>query len=475
MTLSPFLRNFLSVYGTLLGGSGIRFIYGIVLARLLGPTQYGNFVFGMAFYGALIIFANFGQSALLATRIKGRLVRAPIPGFHSFILTVICTMGTFLAGLILLGLSPRFTDLSVVLTFFLGAMIAKTIVGWGRYFSFAIEDASWVPRYEVAFRSGEAIVGTVALILGFNLLTVCVIHFLAWVMEAYSVCNLLHGRGGVHFSRKIRWQYLITLWKISLLYTTSFGFFHLFSLLGVLMVNFWEEEPASTGFFGVAMQLFGGLALLPMAFGVAVIPAIGRIRKQIEVSGLSQLASVIKMVIVGGGGLAICAQAYGTWIISKIFGSEYALAGEVFGLLAWGLGPYSVALILGQALNALDGRLMSACLATMMLVTHFMVFFVFSHLGGMVAGAISLVCGAFWGCLATMVAITPRLGIKEMGWWFVPVIGVMGIGSLMHIEPFSNVVFAPLYILSLVLLVWGSGSLKKEELVTIFTSLKPGR
>ena len=59
---------------------------------------------------------------------------------------------------------------------------------------------------------------------------------------------------------------------------------------------------------GLAMQFFTTAAFLPLAFGLAVVPAIGRIR--ITGSNLTSLSVVIKMAIVAGGILGIATNAY---------------------------------------------------------------------------------------------------------------------------------------------------------------------
>ena len=62
-------RNAASIAATLLSGRFVRFIYLLILARLLEPEELGIYLYGTALYLSLFGVCQFGQSVFLSQRL----------------------------------------------------------------------------------------------------------------------------------------------------------------------------------------------------------------------------------------------------------------------------------------------------------------------------------------------------------------------------------------------------------------------
>lgn len=452
--MTPLTRTFTALFGTQTVGRFIRFLYLLVIARLLSLEEVGIYIYGGAFYMALAVFASFGQGAFLASRLSKRPSRVAHLVSHSFALTLAAVALVALAGLTFVVLYEERALVAGALIAFLAAMVARSLVQWVRVCHVALEDAAWIPRYEIVFRGGEAMVGTALLLTGAGLLAICYLHALAWALEAAFAFRQLARRHQIRIRFALDRRLLARIVRVSAVFTASLGFLHQFAQVGVVTLRLVQPETAVVAQFGIAMQFLTTLLIAPVALGAAVLPAIGRVRRRGGEAEVAALATGVKAALIVGGVVAILADAYAPWLITLVLGARYAPAAETFGLLAWSLGPYAVAFVAGQALNALGGRAQAAGIAAMMVTLHVAALVVLLPMGPLDAALASLSFAALAGCVAGLLCLCPRLGVPGHGWWLRPLLSVAAVGLLMRAELTPEPWAAPAYVVLLLALAW---------------------
>jgi O-antigen/teichoic acid export membrane protein len=474
--LSPLTKTFGALAGTQAISRIVRFVYFIVIARILGPELVGIYTYGIAFYASLEIFTNFGQGQFLAIRLSKRPFLTSQIMSHSLTLRLIAIIVTVSTGLLFVWGQEENPLIVQVLTCFLATLVARSIAMWIRFCFVALEDATWIPRYELLFRGSEAVIGMGLLLLfDVGLLTICLLHFLIWFLEAFFAFRLLLRRTGMAIRPGYRIGFLKKIAWLSGLLMLSFGFLNLFNQIGVVTLKFLQPDPAIVGYFGVAMQFLSTILILPATFGTAILPALGRVQRRGGLSEVSALNIVVKAGFVTGGIIAILANAYAPWVIMTLLGMRFASAAETFAVLIWVLGPYAVTLIIGNALNALDGRRQAAIVALTMTALHMVMMIILIPLGGLVAAILSLFVASLTGCILSLVFLRTRIGFSGHLWWMRPMGIVLVFGSMMHIELLPNVWVAPLLVLLFLLLAWKFGMFTQQEIEFILKRIGIGR
>ncbi len=468
---SPLARTFGALLGTQAVGRVIRFLYMIVIARTLGPEQTGILLYGLAVFLSLAIFANLAQGAFLATRLNQSRSRTGRLVSHSLTLNLMATALATAMGLVVVWFHIDRPLTAQVIALLLAALVARSLVGWVRECHVALEDATWIPRYEALFRSAEALVGTALLLSGAGLLAICLLHFLFWALEAVFTFRLFVSRSGFRLRPGGSRRLLARAAGVSLVLTVSLGCLYLFGQVGVIALQWLQPDTAVVGHFGLAMQFLGVLLVAPLMFGSALVPALARVRRAGGELETTALTTVVKAVLVGGGITAVLAEAYAPWLVTTAFGPRFQPAGEVFTWVCWALGPCAVILIVGQALNGLAGRAAAATMALATIGLHVLGMMLLMPIGPLQAAAVSLLAASFAGAGLGLLALCPRIGIAGHGWWLVPLVALAGMGLVMKFWLAPTVWTAPLISGLLLLLAWWSRILSRKDLDFVLARL----
>jgi len=468
---SPLTRTFAALLGSQAIARGIRFVYLIMIARVLSSDEVGVYLYGLAFYQGIMVLSIFGQDVFLSTRLGRSAKRAARLTSHSLTLIALTITLGLIAGLAFVQLTEQRPLVAHAANVFLAALVVRSFVVWVRYGGIAREDATWIPRYELIFRGGEALVGTILLLSGAGLLAICYLHFLALAVEAFFALRLMRRRFGItiRFGRDRR--LLTRIAGASAVFAVSTGLLQVLSVAGLITLKLMQPDTAIVAQFGIAMQLLTTLLVVPLSFGGALLPALGRVRRSGGDLEVESLATVIKAALVLGGLVAIFAQALAPWFVSLLFGADFEPAGHAFAWLSWALGPYAVVLIVGQALNSLNSPIRAAWLATATVLLNVVLVVAFVQEGALLAASIALCIASFAGCLLGLLFLNGRIGSPGHGWWARPLAAVVVVGLAMQPEVLPSLLTAPILAALLLLCVWWLGLFSRNELDFVLARL----
>jgi len=470
-TPSPLTRTFAALLGSQFIARAIRFVYLVVIARVLSQGEVGIYLYGLAFYQGIMVLSVFGQDVFLSTRLGRGAARAARLTSHSLTLNVIVVSLGLIAGLAFVQLTEQQALVAHATNVFLAALMARSLVVWVRYSCVALEDVTWIPRYELVFRGGEAVVGTVLLLSGAGLLAICYLHFLAWAVEAFFALRLLRRRSGIAIRFGVDRRLLGRIAGVSLVFAVSTGLLQVLSVAGVVTLKLAQPDTAIIAQFGIAMQLLTTLLIVPMSFGAALLPALGRVQRSGGALEIASLTTVVKAALVLGGLAAIFAQVLAPWAVVVLFGADFEPAGRAIAWLSWALGPYAAVLIVGQALNSLNSRIRSAWLAATTVALNVVLVVALLQQGALPAASIALCVASFAGCVLGLLFLNSRIASPGHGWWARPLAVVAVAGLAMQLEVLSDPLAAPIMAALFLLCVWWFGLFSRRELDFVLARL----
>ena len=462
--LSPLSRNFGALLGMQVIGRAIRFAYLAIIAALLPPDQVGIYLYGASCYLVLLVIAGFGQDIFLGARLGRRpeLVRAVLPRTLGQRLVTIA--GAVLLGAIYIWAVERDPVVVQAVAIFVGAVATRSLLLWMREAATALERSAWIPRYELLFRGAETLIGTALLAAGGTVLSICYLHALIWVAEAAMAGALLRAQFGVSLRPVFSRVFLRKAMPICAAFALCVGSYILAPEVGVITLKQLAGEPATAGQYAVAIQFFTAALVIPAALGSALVPALGRARRNGAVVEIRALSLLVKIGFVGGGILAVFASAYAPPFIAWFLGDEYRTAGAVFGVLAWAIGPYSVAMVAGQALNSMGRRLSAAAVATTIVVLQPVIAVAIVAQGALWAVATGLLTAAIGGCALGIGPLGRLTGTTGHGWWLRAAGVYCGAAAFTWLEPISLLWAAPALVVVIIVASWAGGVFGKAEM-----------
>jgi O-antigen/teichoic acid export membrane protein len=445
------LHNITALASSQFAGSLIRFMYMLVLARMLGPEQTGVYLYGVALYLGVINIGLFGQNIFLAQRL-GKHAGLLLPILHhSLTITLTATL-IAAAGLTLFVwiTEPEFI-LRLTVLCFVGAMIGRSMVIWVRGVYIAFERPRWIPQYEILFRGTEVLAGVATLCAGGGLLVICFFHFLFWALEAFFSLHKLSCEYPGALALGYRHDYLKKVARVSLLFLISTTAMAQFSQISVVLLRRLQPDGTIVGHFGLAMQFMTAMMIVPTAATQAFLP---RLSRSFNHGGGEDLITAVKLtgILTLAGG--VMAAAYGPLCISLVLGPDYAETAKLFRYLCSVFVPFAVTIFLGQCLNVINGQIKAMIITVGMTVIHAVLLAVFAADSPVIAAVASMIAATVVCMVIAMHQVSRQLKLPNNIWWLKFVFIVITIYIIIEIGWASLMITAPVALMAGSVLIW---------------------
>jgi O-antigen/teichoic acid export membrane protein len=339
----------------LMGSNGVyfvtRFLYAVILARVLGPQIYGMINYGIAWYLLFLPLTRMGLDVVLS-RDAGKNRRE---GDQTAALTLtLRVVSTLIATVSYLILSILFEDdpVSRLMVFvFAFALIGRSMASWCENVYTAYEVNQYTFWQQTIFRPLEVILGFLVVIVWREALLVVMIHGLVWCLHALYGFSIIRRRlFRLHLDRNLSDLFRIflhglplgvTALLITLPYQGPLIFFrHLVS------------AGESLGQLALAMQVLFMLSQIPFALGGVSLPVLSRAAQRGDGKDRLFAETALRFSLLFGTVLALLGTAFGPWLTIQIFGKSYTQAGTLVGPVLWLMIPWSAGLSLMRVLMA---------------------------------------------------------------------------------------------------------------------------
>jgi O-antigen/teichoic acid export membrane protein len=303
----------------------------VVVARVLGPRDFGDFVFSSSLALLMTVVAGFG--------IEGLVVRdvARDPGVASGLLSDAVSLKAATGALgvlgavaiaIIAGYRPEVC--AAVAVFAIGAVVDLIAKGYYSVFQ-ALDDMRPTAACQVVQRYSTAIVGIAVVALGGGVAALASAFLVGSVLAIVLAIRWL-ARRGVSARRRPSRSGALALAKASF----AFGISNVFSTVlfraDATMLSLIKGNVA-VGLYGVAYRLLESTLFVTYAFTAALMPTIARLRRDTKPSiarGYELGSKVLALMLVPVGDVLV---AFPHEIVYLVYGNKYAAADGVCRLL----------------------------------------------------------------------------------------------------------------------------------------------
>ncbi|KAA6186098.1 oligosaccharide flippase family protein [Thiohalocapsa marina] len=344
-------RNTVHLVGAQTLARGLRILYLVALARLLGPELFAllsNAQFWQLLFLPLVVF---GTGRLLSREIGRN------PAAFSEILAATLTLRLALGFLVasaaaLAGwwLTSDPAERSVLVLFSV-ALLARGVAGWTQQVFIASESSHLLLRQEIGWRAAEAVLGLATLVAEAGLLGVAAVHVLTWLLQAGSGLLVVHRQlhrvtFGWHRSQlRVLLQDGLSAMLVALALSVM--------LNGSLPV-YLKLFPGHTdgGQLAVVLQALSVLLLLPKGIAKSTLPILGR---QVAASAEHAGRTIVWLLVVSLSAavvLVLLGMALASDVAVLLLGNAYAQAGAWLGPSLWLMLPFAGGHLLTQLLFA---------------------------------------------------------------------------------------------------------------------------
>jgi O-antigen/teichoic acid export membrane protein len=319
--------------------TSVAFFVGILLARYLGPDEYGLFNYAISFAGLFTSFANLGLDNIIVRElVKYPEKRDEILGtsFRLKLLGSIVAI-SLVSFTALITNEPSFNLLLIVIISSATIFQSTTVVE--QFFQARVE-----AKYNVIAQSSSFFVAYLlkVLLIVFNqpLLLIAIVHSLESVFLAigyYSVYR--HNKFYL-----IRWRYnsktAIELIKDSWPLMLSGVVISIYMKIDQVMIKYFLTYK-DLGYYAVAVKLCEAWYFVPMVISTSVFPAIvsaKQIGKELYYSRVQKLYDLLAALSIG---IALPVTLLSEFIIKLFFGSAFQPASSVLTIYIWaGVGTF---------------------------------------------------------------------------------------------------------------------------------------
>lgn len=313
------------------GSSALLFLFGLLIARAIGPSQYGIFAYALALAGVFALFLDGGLATFLA-RQGGRNVRRGQLAARAGIALQI-TLFPFLAAGLLVAyfyFAPAFVPLGVTMLAGL-ATAARAIKNTLR--GLFQSRAHFGTEALVMLVERVALVGLGAAALVYSM---TVEQIMAWfcgikladLAVALFVANHIAGPLKPRFrTRWLKWVAAsIAPFFATMALVISYNYFD------VLMLGHFRNE-VEVGIYAAIYVFFAGLVLVPSAFGNAFLPQMSKAHDQ-KTDGLKKAAdAALRILLMLSAPVVTVSWLAAGELLQIVFGSEYTSGATGFRIL----------------------------------------------------------------------------------------------------------------------------------------------
>lgn len=299
-----------------------RLVYVALLAKILGAELYGLLAYAMSWYLVFIPISIFGIDTLLIRGVGRDRNRAPLLIGQTLVLRSITS---FLVGClcVLLGLWAEPESSAHTLLFvFSVALIGRSLSLWSNTVFIAHESSGYVLGQEVVFRLLEVVVGVFALLAGFGVIAIAIIHAVSWVIQGLAGQILIRRH---LLSVKLNWEAsaLIGLLKDGIPFVLSAFLIGWLMQGPIILYGQVVGIGAELGQLALAIQ---ALFIIGVIFSEISGPAIPVLSRSVdrEDGKTSQFVDLmLRLGMVMGGVFAVTGLTAGEWLLDLLFGDAY--------------------------------------------------------------------------------------------------------------------------------------------------------
>lgn len=332
------LRNGGNLLGSHWAEAALRLAYAAAITRVLGAEQFGVWSYSLALYTLLIGIVGLGFEIQLPLRLGMSRDSLRTIGRTGLVLRLglLAAASLALVAIALATEAPGDTRTAILLA--VPAVFGRGLSIFARWVFVGLERTRVVVRVGVAMRFLEVLVGLAFLLSGAGILTLIVVHALAWIADGLVSSAILHrstGAFGGRFDRQLARELLTRGLPLG----SAAGLTQWLTAGPILLIKNLFNDLALAGQFALAQQITVLAVTSVQPFFIAALPVLGRVTARGDPSAarFGPVAGALSLLVFVAA--ALIAHLLGPTVAVWVFGPEFALTGQLIAplLLVGGL------------------------------------------------------------------------------------------------------------------------------------------
>jgi O-antigen/teichoic acid export membrane protein len=322
----------------------------IVMARKLGVSQFGVFVFALSLVTLVSVLADFGQNAVLTRDVARNRNDIHRQFANNLAMKIVLAVPTLAIAVAVVAATTTGNETRDVVALLGVAVVAELLRGTCFAVFEAHERMGFIPVVLISQRFLTTIVGVAALLMGAGVVAVSAIYLGGAVLAFLLALALMYwkvARPRPTISLRIWWPLLHAAIPIGL--AGAFGTV-LFRVDAAMLAIF--EPKDVVGSYGAAYRLFEATLFIGWSIGAAVYPVFSRLTPSTETPVGVVYERALKFSLFLTVPLAVGAMILAGPIVDLVYGSSYDDAVTSLRLLGPAIPLYAVAYIAGLLLVA---------------------------------------------------------------------------------------------------------------------------
>jgi O-antigen/teichoic acid export membrane protein len=329
------LRAFADVAGKLASAA----LY-ILVARKVGASEYGVFVFALSFVGIVVTFGQLGQDTVLVREVARDHRRLDEYYSNALLSRVFFSVPPLLIALAVAALVGTKGHTELVLAFlglgFVGDALVR--VSFGAFQAY--ERLGFIPVVLISQRWLTTIAAAVALYLGGGIVAVSAIYCVG-ALGATALAAWLLFRRVARPRLHVDLRGIVDITRVGLpIGLASIGLIVLSRIDMTMLASY--KPSAAVGQYGAAYRLLDTTAFVPWAVSAAVLPTLSRLSPRTPKPVGAVYARSLKLVLAITLPMAVGAALLAGPLISLLYGSGYSPGATALLLLAASIVLYPI-------------------------------------------------------------------------------------------------------------------------------------
>ncbi|MCX6742674.1 MAG: oligosaccharide flippase family protein, partial [Candidatus Parcubacteria bacterium] len=376
-----------------IGQKLFAFIYFTIIARILGASNIGQYVFAISFTTILSVFIDFGLSQVLIRESAKYLEKANIYLNNILTIKIFLSAITYLAAIIIINIlnKPALTLNMVYLAGVIMIFDSFTLSFWAifrAYQNLKFESISIIIN-QILIVS----VGLISVLLKFPLYFLVIALFSGCIFSFFYSLILLKTK--LNFKFQFQWNKEIVklLLKIAFPFALAAIFTRIYTFIDQVLLSVLIGDQ-SVGWYSVAYKITYALQFVPAAFAAAIYPAMSNYFLY-DNSKLKQIfeKSMFFLIIISLP-IAFGLTALADKIIIGFYGTGYQPSILTLRIFIFAVISLFLSYPVGSLLNACNKQTINTINmgVTMVLniILHIILIPKFQHIGAAIATLISL-------------------------------------------------------------------------------------
>jgi O-antigen/teichoic acid export membrane protein len=334
--IASILRNGAFLTGTQWAEAGLRGLYAILIARLLGPELYGVWSLATTTYAFVISFTFFGLETIIPLKLGQDRNASRFLGTTFMLRFALVVLAAVLLTIYAFTAEGDPSN-QLALMLVLPALIGRGLVLWARTVFLGLDRSSVAFRLAVGFRLIEVCLGLTLLYLGAGVFALLTIHAGAWLAEAAFSFRAV--QRNVDIPRAVdRTELKDILARGSVLGLSAAGLGAL-TAVPLIYTRFLTNDLDVVGQLALASQIAALVVMGIQGVFSAAVPIVGRAmaRSDPRLRNYPGLLALLTVLVFAPA--ILIAHLWGPAVIPVLLGERFVLASELLApaLLVGGL------------------------------------------------------------------------------------------------------------------------------------------